>query len=105
MTLVMVFFFWGFVAASNGILIPFCQNHFSLSNFESQLLGSAFFGAYFIGSIILYLASSFLKYDIVNKIGYKMAIIIGLLISIAGALIMIPSTNANSFSGWMKSIC
>lgn len=104
LTLVMVFFFWGFVAASNGILIPFCQHHFSLSNFESQLLGSAFFGAYFIGSLILYLGSSILKYDIVNKVGYKNAIIIGLAISIAGALLMIPSTNANSFGLMLCSL-
>ena len=72
-TLVIVFFFWGFVAASNGILIPFCQHHFSLTNFESQLLGSAFFGAYFIGSLILYLGSSVLKYDIVNKVNKLLA--------------------------------
>ena len=104
LTLVTVFFFWGFVAASNGILIPFCKHHFSLSNFESQLLGSAFFGAYFIGSLILYLGSSFLKYDIVNKVGYKNAIIIGLAISIVGALIMIPSTNANSFGLMLCSL-
>lgn len=104
LTLVTVFFFWGFVAASNGILIPFCQHHFSLTNFESQLLGSAFFGAYFIGSLILYLGSAFLKYDIVNKVGYKKAIIIGLFISIVGALIMIPSTNANSFGLMLLSL-
>ena len=104
LTLVMVFFFWGFVAASNGIMIPFCQHHFSLSNFESQLLGSAFFGAYFIGSIILYLLSAFLKFEIVNKVGYKNAIIIGLCISIAGALLMIPSTNANSFELMLVSL-
>ena len=104
LTLVTVFFFWGFVAASNGILIPFCQNHFKLTNFESQLLGSAFFGAYFIGSLILYLGSAFLKYDIVNKVGYKKAIIIGLFISIVGALIMIPSTNANSFGLMLLSL-
>jgi FHS family L-fucose permease-like MFS transporter len=104
LTLVTVFFFWGFVAASNGILIPFCQNHFKLTNFESQLLGSAFFGAYFIGSLILYLGSAFLKYDIVNKVGYKKAIIIGLFISIVGALIMIPSTNVNSFGLMLLSL-
>ncbi|QDP84633.1 sugar MFS transporter [Chryseobacterium sp. SNU WT5] len=103
-TLITVFFFWGFVAASNGILIPFCKTHFSLTNFESQLLGSSFFGAYFIGSLILYLASTFLKFDIINKIGYKNSIITGLVISIIGALIMIPSTNANSFSMMLLSL-
>ncbi len=104
LTLVMVFFFWGFVAASNGIMIPFCQHHFSLTNFESQLLGSAFFGAYFIGSIILYLLSAFLKFEVVNKVGYKNSIIIGLCISIAGALLMIPSTTANSFGLMLLSL-
>jgi fucose permease len=49
-TLVIVFFFWGFIAASNSIFIPFCKSHFQLTQFESQLIGSAFYGAYFIGS-------------------------------------------------------
>lgn len=96
-TLVIVFFFWGFIAASNSIFIPFCRTHFNLSQFESQLIGSAFYGAYFIGSLLLYLFSSLAKYDILNKIGYKKGIIYGLLISVVGALAIIPSANANSF--------
>ena len=40
-TLVIVFFFWGFIAASNSIFIPFCRTHFSLNQFQSQLIGSA----------------------------------------------------------------
>jgi FHS family L-fucose permease-like MFS transporter len=97
-TLVMVFFFWGFIAASNSIFIPFCRTHFSLSQFQSQLIGSAFYGAYFIGSLILYFVSSLLGYDILNRIGYKKGIIYGLLISVVGALAIIPSANANSFT-------
>ncbi|WP_153796206.1 MFS transporter [Foetidibacter luteolus] len=96
-TLVIVFFFWGFIAASNSIFIPFCKTHFSLSQFESQLIGSAFYGAYFIGSLVLYLLSSTVGYDILNKIGYKKGIIYGLWISVIGALAIIPSANANSF--------
>ena len=96
-TLVIVFFFWGFIAASNSIFIPFCRTHFSLTQFESQLIGSAFYGAYFIGSLILYLVSSILGYDILNRIGYKKGIIWGLWISVIGALAIIPSANANSF--------
>ena len=30
-TLVTVFFFWGFIAASNGVFIPFCKEYFNLS--------------------------------------------------------------------------
>jgi len=103
-TLVTVFFFWGFIAASNSIFIPFCKSHFALSQFESQLVGSAFYGAYFIGSLILFLVSNVLGYDILNKIGYKRGIIYGLLISVAGALLMLPSANANSFPALLASL-
>ena len=96
-TLVLVFFFWGFIAASNSIFIPFCKSHFQLSQFESQLIGSAFYGAYFIGSLILFFCSNLIGYDILNKIGYKKGIIYGLIISVVGALLIIPAANANSF--------
>jgi len=96
-TLITVFFFWGFIAASNGIFIPFCKAHFHLSQFESQLIDYTFYGGYFIGSLILYFASQISKVDIMNKIGYKNGIIYGLLLSAAGALLMIPAVNADSF--------
>src|SRR3989344_8409855 len=95
--LIAVFFFWGFLAASNGIFIPFCKTHFNLSQFQSQLIDSAFYGAYFIGSLLLYIFSLQFNNDIINKIGYKKTIIYGLLISIVGALIMIPAINSGSF--------
>jgi FHS family L-fucose permease-like MFS transporter len=97
-TLVTVFFFWGFLAASNGIFIPFCKAHFSLTQFESQLIDFTFYGGYFIGSLILYFASAATKVDILNKIGYKNGIIYGLLLSAVGALIMIPAINSGSFA-------
>jgi FHS family L-fucose permease-like MFS transporter len=103
-TLVTVFFFWGFIAASNSIFIPFCKSHFALSQFESQLVGSAFYIAYFVGSLVLFLVSNVLGYDILNKIGYKKGIIYGLLISVAGALLMLPSANANSYPALLGSL-
>ena len=87
-TLITVFFFWGFVAASNGIFIPFCKTHFQLDQFQSQLVDAAFYGAYFFGSLILYILSSLSGVDILNKIGYKNGIIYGLLISVIGAIAM-----------------
>lgn len=92
-----VFFFWGFVAASNGIFIPFCKKYFSLSQFESQLIDLTFYGGYFIGSLLLLLLSQIAKVDFINRIGYKRGIIYGLLISILGALAIIPSVHAGSF--------
>jgi FHS family L-fucose permease-like MFS transporter len=96
-TLVIVFFFWGFLAASNGVFIPFCKEHFHLTQFESQLIDFTFYGGYFIGSLILYFASSISKVDIMNKLGYKNGIILGLVISAAGALGMIPAIASGSF--------
>lgn len=91
--LITVFFFWGFVAASNGIFIPFCKNHFDLNQLESQLIDFSFYGAYFIGSLVLYLLSALRGEDILNRIGYRKGIIYGLLISVIGAVLLIGAVN------------
>jgi FHS family L-fucose permease-like MFS transporter len=96
-TLVTVFFFWGFIAASNGIFIPFCKKYFSLTQFQSQLIDTAFYGAYYIGSYILFLSAALTKIDILNKIGYRKGIIAGLFISILGAVLMIPAVGSGDF--------
>jgi FHS family L-fucose permease-like MFS transporter len=45
-----------------------------------------------------------LGYDIINHIGYKKGIIYGLGISVIGALLIIPSANANSFYAILGSL-
>tara|TARA_X000001036_G_scaffold307912_1_gene286557 strand:- start:94 stop:1773 length:1680 start_codon:yes stop_codon:yes gene_type:complete len=92
-SLVSVFFFWGFIAASNGVFIPFCKTYFSIDQFQSQLVDFAFYGAYYIGALILFVWSSSAGKDILNNWGYKRVIIYGLLISAVGALIMLPSVH------------
>jgi len=96
-TLVSVFFFWGFIAASNGVFIPFCKTYFSIDQFQSQLVDFAFYGAYYIGALILFIWSSQSGKDVLNNWGYKRGIIYGLIISAIGALIMIPSVNGAVF--------
>ena len=96
-TIITVFFFWGFLAASNGIFIPFCKAHFNLTQFESQLIDFTFYGGYFIGSLGLYFASQITKVDILNKLGYKNGIIYGLILSAMGALLMVPAVDSGSF--------
>ena len=63
-TLISIFFFWGFVAASNDILIPVFKKALSLSQLESQLISLAFYIAYTVGSLMYFGISSFLKKDI-----------------------------------------
>jgi FHS family L-fucose permease-like MFS transporter len=92
-TLVTVFFFWGFIAASNGVFIPFCKTYFNIDQFQSQLVDFAFYGAYYIGALLLFIISSGLKKDIINTWGYKNGIVYGLLLSAIGAFVMYPSIS------------
>ena len=87
-TLVTVFFFWGFIAASNGVFIPFCKTYFNIDQFQSQLVDFAFYGAYYIGALLLFILSSTIKRDILNSLGYKSGIVYGLIISALGAIVM-----------------
>jgi len=91
-TLVTVFFFWGFIAASNGVFIPFCKTYFDIDQFQSQLVDFAFYGAYYLGALFLFVLSSGLKKDMLNSWGYKNGIVYGLLLSAVGAFIMFPAT-------------
>ena len=95
--LVIVFFFWGFVAASNDILIPVFKKAFDLSQGESQLVSLAFYIAYTVGSLLYMGISLLLKQDIINKIGYKNGLALGLLISAFGTLLFYPAANNDSF--------
>ena len=92
-TLVTVFFFWGFIAASNGVFIPFCKTYFSLDQFQSQLIDFAFYGAYYIGALFLFIFSSVRNMDIMNSWGFKSSIVKGLLLSAVGACAMIIAVN------------
>lgn len=96
-TLITVFFFWGFIGASNGIFIPFCKAKFGLDQFQSQLIDFAFYGAYYIGAILLFIFSSIAKKDILNAWGFKKGIIYGLLISTFGAVLMILAVTQGSY--------
>ena len=89
-TLTTVFFFWGFIAAGNSVFLGFCKEYFSLDQFQSQLIEFAFYGAYFIGALMLFMFSSIAKTDIMNKWGLRNGIVYGLILSAfgAGAMIM-----------------
>lgn len=97
-TLVTVFFFWGFFAAGNSIFIPFCKHYFHLDQFQSQLIDFAFYTAYYLGSLVLFLWSSFRGYDLIAKWGFKKSIVYGLLFSAFGAVLMIVAVQVNLYT-------
>jgi FHS family L-fucose permease-like MFS transporter len=95
--LITVFFFWGFVAASNDILIPVFKKAFGLSQAQSQWVAVAFYVAYTVGSLMYFGISKAIGQDVLNRIGYKNGICIGLLISALGTLLFYPAANSSSF--------
>ena len=95
--LITVFFFWGFVAASNDILIPVFKEKLNLEQWQSQMVSFAFYVAYTVGSIIYFLVSKASGGDILNKIGYKNGIVVGLIISALGTLLFYPAAQSASF--------
>jgi FHS family L-fucose permease-like MFS transporter len=96
-TLISVFFFWGFVAASNDILIPVFKKAFDLSQSQSQFVSIAFYISYTVGSLIYMGISLLMKQDLVNKIGYKNGLALGLVISALGTLLFYPAANTSSY--------
>lgn len=103
-TLVIVFFFWGFIAAGNSVFIPFCKHYFNLDQFQSQLIDFAFYTAYYVGALALFAYGSFGGKDLVGKWGYKKSIVFGLLFSALGAAAMIIAVNANTFAGMLAGL-
>jgi FHS family L-fucose permease-like MFS transporter len=96
--LITVFFFWGFVAASNDILIPVFKKAFNLSQSQSQFVSVAFYVAYTVGSLIYVGISKLIGGDLLNKVGYKNGISLGLLLSALGTLLFYPAANTGSYT-------
>ena len=95
--LISVFFFWGFVAASNDILIPVFKEKLNLEQWQSQLISVAFYVAYTVGSLIYFLVSKLSGGDLLNRIGYKNGIAYGLVLSALGTLLFYPAAQTSSF--------
>jgi len=91
-----LFFMWGFMTVFNDILIPRFKEAFTLSYFEAMLVQFAFFGAYFIGSLIYFIISVTIG-DPIARIGYKNGVVIGLLISASGSALFWPAATNVSY--------
>jgi FHS family L-fucose permease-like MFS transporter len=84
-----LFFMWGFVTVLNDVLVPHLKSIFDLSYAKVMLIQFAFFSAYFIFSIP--------SAKVLDWIGYKRTIVVGLLTMAVGALLFIPAAAAPSF--------
>jgi FHS family L-fucose permease-like MFS transporter len=91
-----LFFIWGSLTSLNDVLIPFAQNVFNLSLAESFLIQTAFFFAYFV--------FSFPSAKIIDWIGYKRAIIVGLSTMVAACLLVYPAAKIPSFPFFLTAL-
>ncbi len=98
-----LFFMWGFGTVMNDVLIPYLKGVFVLNHFQSMLVQTAFFGAYFIGSVAYFIISA-LGGDPINRIGYKNGIVIGLLISALGCLLFYPAADLVSYGFFLAAL-
>lgn len=84
-----LFFFWGFAHNLDPILIPHLKKSFTLTTTQSTLVDSAVFIAYFI----MALPAGF----IMKQFGYKIGIIIGLILFAIGCFLFLPAANNQSY--------
>ncbi len=91
-----LFFIWGSLTSLNDVLIPFAQNAFNLSLDESALIQTAFFFAYFL--------FSFPAAKIIDWIGYKRSIIVGLTTMVAACLLVYPAAKIPSFPFFLAAV-
>ncbi|HSY19014.1 MAG TPA: sugar MFS transporter [Candidatus Acidoferrales bacterium] len=98
-----LFFMWGFMTVFNDILIPRFKEAFTLNYFQAMLVQFAFFGAYFVGSLIYFIISA-TKGDPIARLGYKNGVVLGLLISAAGSAIFWPAASASSYPMFLVAL-
>src|SRR5215831_6482517 len=91
-----LFFLWAFGVNLNDILIPHLKKAFQLSDFRSSLIQTAFFGGYFLAA----LPAGWLM----EKIGYKRGILVGLLTCATGALLFVPAASVRLYGFFLVAL-
>lgn len=86
-----LFFIFGFVTWINGALIPFMKAINELTSAQSLLVASASY----ISFVVMAIPASY----ILNKVGYKKGMSLGLFVMGIGALVFIPAAEARTY--WM----
>ena len=96
MVMTSLFFIWGFITALNDILIPHLKAAFELSYLQASLVQFCFFGAYFV-------VSPFAG-RLLEKIGYKKGVIIGLLGVAMGCGIFYPAAELEIYGVFLFAL-
>ena len=84
-----LFFMWGFVTCLNDILIPHLKAIFDLNYAESMFVQFAFFSGYFVFAVP--------AGKVIEWIGYKRTMVVGLLTMALGAILFLPAASVPAF--------
>lgn len=91
-----LFFFWGFITSLNDILIPHFKAIFELNYTRVMLIQFAFFFAYFIFSMP--------SAKIVDTLGYKKTMVVGLVVMALGAFAFFPAASLPSYPLFLAAL-
>ncbi|MBO9707403.1 MAG: L-fucose:H+ symporter permease [Caulobacter sp.] len=94
--IVVLFFLWGVANNLNDVLIPHLKKAFFLTDLQSGLVQSAFYLGYFF----LALPAGLLM----RRYGYKAAVIVGLLLFGAGALLFWPAAELRRYDLFLSAL-
>lgn len=84
-----LFFIWAIGVHLNDVLVPHFKKAFDLSDFQSSFIQVAFFGGYFL--------AAFPAGRVMEKIGYRNGILVGLLICSVGTLLFLPAASSQQY--------
>ncbi|MCG8322691.1 MAG: sugar MFS transporter [Cytophagales bacterium] len=102
-TITFLFFMWGFITVMNDVLIPHLKSAFELNYVQASLVQSAFFGAFFIISLLYFLISVF-RGDPIAKFGYKNGIITGLILCGLGCCLFYPAAEFQKYGFFLSAL-
>jgi FHS family L-fucose permease-like MFS transporter len=91
-----LFFMWGVANSLNDVLIPQFRKALQLDDFASSLVQSAFYFGYFCFAIPASL--------VMRRFGYRSAVLTGLALYGAGALLFIPAANSNQYYAFLGAL-
>jgi FHS family L-fucose permease-like MFS transporter len=91
-----LFFLWALGVNLNDILIPHLKKAFGLTDFQSSLIQSAFFGGYFLAA----LPAGWLM----ERIGYRRGILVGLLVCATGAFLFVPAASIRIYGFFLFAL-
>jgi MFS transporter, FHS family, L-fucose permease len=94
--MIVLFFMWGFLTELDGALIPYLHGLFKLNYFQASLVQFAFFIAFFLMS----LPSAWL----LDRIGYRKGIVIGLAMMAVGSYLFIAASHWPMYAFFLGAI-